>query len=120
MILGFQPQFVDKILSGAKIHSIREDKNNRWKIGMTIHFATGVRTKKYKQFSDKICTGVQKIELRWTKGISFTYVDGKRLDPFELTKLFMNDGFTDWNKVIEFFGYKRFSGVIIHWTNKRY
>ncbi len=39
MILGFKEQFVEKIQNGIKKHTIRADKNNRWRDGMTIHFA---------------------------------------------------------------------------------
>lgn len=48
MILSFKEQFIPKILDGTKIHTIREDKKNRWEAGKKIHFATGVRTKNYK------------------------------------------------------------------------
>jgi len=45
MILGFKTKFTDKILNGSKIHTIRKDSKNRWKVGNTIHFANGIRTK---------------------------------------------------------------------------
>ena len=120
MILGFKPQFVPGIRGLAKIHSIREDKHKRWKPGMKIHFATGVRTKNYDCFLIGRCQSVQEIEMSWTKGVSFTFVDGKKLDSFKLQELFINDGFNDWGEVIEFFGYNDFKGRLIHWTNKRY
>lgn len=47
MILGFKPQFVQPIIDRTKIHTIREDKHNRWVPGKVIHMATGVRTKSY-------------------------------------------------------------------------
>lgn len=61
MIQGYKPQFVPKILDGTKIHTIRLDIHNRWKKGMKIHQATGVRTKRYCCFAEKVCTGVQYI-----------------------------------------------------------
>ncbi len=63
MILSFKPQFIQPILSGDKIHTIREDKHNRWKPGNKIHFATGTRTKHYNQFYDGVCVSVQAIVL---------------------------------------------------------
>ena len=128
MILGFKKyfsdrtptNFVEKILSGKKITTIREDKHKRWKPGMAIHFATGVRTKNYECFLIGICQSVQEIEMNWTKGVSFTFVDGKRLNSFKLQELFINDGFNDWKEVVEFFGYNDFKGRIIHFTNLRY
>ena len=44
MILSFKPQFKQKILDGAKIHTIRKDEANRWHIGRIIHFATAIAT----------------------------------------------------------------------------
>lgn len=66
MILSFKKQFVEKIKSGQKIHTIREDKKNRWKILNKIHFATGVRTKNYNQFAEGVCTLIERIEIKYT------------------------------------------------------
>lgn len=63
MVIGFKEQFVYKILNGTKIHTIREDKHDRWRPGMTMHMATGVRTKNYKQFHEDNCTSVQEISI---------------------------------------------------------
>ena len=131
MILGFKKQFPDKIMAGTKNHTIREDATNRWKVLMTIHMATGVRTKHYKCFKEEVCTGVQKIEIKW----SHLYKDAPRASvsvddkcigtytngyPSGLLKvLAINDGF---NSVEEFFDWFRFDfeGKIIHWTDLRY
>ncbi|TGN08588.1 hypothetical protein [Leptospira bandrabouensis] len=56
MIIGFNERFVPKILSGEKIHTIREDAHNRWSPGRIMNMATGVRTKKYHEFATSICT----------------------------------------------------------------
>ena len=118
MILGFKPQFVDKILSGSKIHTIREDKHNRWKAGNKIQFATGVRTKDYKQFFEGECTGIQKIEIFGATGE--VIVDGRRLSLYgDDYKLLFNDGFDSLQDFFNWFG-NDFSGKIIHWTNFTY
>lgn len=76
MVLGFKPQFPAKILEGTKKHTIREDGNDRWKPGMKINFATGVRTKKYRQFKEGVCKSVQKIKITYSKaGISISVED---------------------------------------------
>ena len=73
MILSFKPQFNDKIIKGIKIHTIREDKHNRWKPGRTIQFANGIRTKNYKQFFEGECKSIQPIKiLHLTFGIKIT------------------------------------------------
>lgn len=74
MILGFKKQFVPKIKFGTKIHTIREDKHNRWKVGNKMHMAIGVRTKKYKQFCGTLtCIRTQKIFFNWGLSCNFAY-----------------------------------------------
>ena len=116
MILGFKPQFVESILSGVKIHTIREDELNRWKVGNKIHFATRVRTKKQKQFYEDVCVSVQNIRFILEK----IYVDGKKLERKETLVLAKNDGFNNVGELFDFFDWKDFEGKIIHWTNYLY
>uniref|UniRef100_A0A6M3KXB8 Uncharacterized protein n=1 Tax=viral metagenome TaxID=1070528 RepID=A0A6M3KXB8_9ZZZZ len=121
MILGFKEQFVKKIKSGYKIHTIRADKHGRWKEGNTIHFATGVRTKMYKQFGGGVCRGVQKIKISYkcVRGIT-VWIDDKVLaQTVELQRLARNDGFNSLAEFVKWFN-KDFEGKIIHWTKYRY
>lgn len=126
MILGFktthkgQPTgFVDKIESGSKIHSMR--KGNRWKRGMSIQFATGIRTKKYKKFKDGFCLGVQKVKVISLEEMNRCeiWVDGRRLGLLESQRFAWNDGFDNlvqfWLWFTESEDYQ-----LIHWTNKKY
>ena len=71
MILGFYPHFQTKIETGTKIHTIREDKTNRWKKGNIIHFATGVRTKSYNCFKIGKCVSIQEIEIKYFEGYKY-------------------------------------------------
>lgn len=127
MVLSFKNQFVDKILDGSKIHTIREDKHNRWQVGSLINFATGVRTKDYKQFHQDICTGVQQIIIKpETKEIfipqhdnSMTYVVNGKMTPIGVYQLAIHDGFNHVSEFWEFFN-KPFEGNIIHWTDFKY
>jgi hypothetical protein len=128
MILAFKPQFVEPILNGSKIHTIREDKSNRWVPGKQIHFATGVRTKQYNQFGLSMCNGVQRVSMSHIAyyGISIL-VDGKELDPIEKFQFIEADGFRYW---IDFFAWfyplikatnnNCYEATIIHWTDFRY
>ena len=108
MILGFKKQFVTPIISGKKIHTIREDKNDRWKKNNLIHFATGVRTKNYNHFRTGLCFSVQKIEIKYRLGfnneklIPSVFIDEKKIvegleigysDYPKLVELINNDGF---------------------------
>jgi len=122
MVIGFNKQFIKPIKSGIKKHTIRIDKHNRWKPGMTMHMATGVRTKKYKQFSKKKCTGVQQIRIvhfngdRWEKPFVNISVDNKLLSQIQIEILAKNDGFKDVESFFKWFN-KDFTGKLIHWTN---
>ena len=63
MILGFYPQFKEKILDGTKKHTLRADETDRWKVGRSIQFATGVRTKEYNKFKDGKCVEIAEVSL---------------------------------------------------------
>lgn len=122
MILGFKPQFVKPITTGSKIHSIREDKPDRWKEGNTIHFATGVRTKNYNNFKTDTCKGTQIIEIIWKSGYindTVVKVDGKELTLEEKQRLAWNDGFVNLFEFYTWFS-SDFKGKIIHWTDFKY
>jgi len=126
MVLGFKSQFVKPILEGTKIHTIREDKNDRWKAGNKIHFATGVRTKDYCMFKLDKCVSVQRFEIRYPElefpsGKTFNQpkilVDGIWVNMF---KIALNDGFNNHIELLDFFKNRPFKGKIIHWTDFRY
>ncbi len=119
-----------KDLQKPKLHTIREDKSNRWRAGMDIHLVINNRTPNRFQFAPVIkCVSVQKIEIIPMDSIelldlhleAFTAVkvDGKILRIKEIQELAINDGF---DSVEDFFAYfnKDFTGILIHWTDKRY
>jgi len=131
MVLGFKPQFVDKIISEKKLHTIREDKNRRWKVGNDIHFATGIRTKKYNQFYKSRCKKIDEIEIIWNhpfradfnssscvmidgKGYFSVIVNGRRLGYSEISHLAKNDGFNGVEDFADWFN-ADFIGRLIHW-----
>jgi hypothetical protein len=118
MVLGFKKQFVDKILDGRKIHTIREDKNRRWQQGMKIHFATGVRTKKYNQFKQGFCKWNQSVELYPESREIYLGLNGGMhlLDKNHNEMFAKNDGFDSEDEFWEWFN-KPFYGVVIHWTD---
>lgn len=125
MILGFKQQFVDKILDGSKIHTIREDKTKRWKLGNTIHFATGVRTKNYKQFHEGVCKEVQDFEVEYDEDYVCVLIDGKvfyeKNESFvtqteAMLQLAKADGFESIDDFFKWFN-SPFKGRLIHWTD---
>lgn len=149
MILGYKKvfpfngkptDFEAKINTGLKIHSIREDKNNRWKADMSIQHAHGVRTKQYRCFKEDFCRSIQSIEIKYPeKRDIFSFlvaerileydeylykrvqvlIDGRYVSERTVKEVARNDGF---DSIIDFFRWfdKPFSGRIIHWTNYRY
>lgn len=115
----------------SKLHTIREDKTNRWKAGNDIHFVINNRTKDRFQFAPVVkCKSVQNIEIKEMimtarpnclieDKIYTVKVDNKYLTISEVETSAINDGFPD---IKSFFNYFRdgFKGKIIHWTNTRY
>lgn len=136
MVLGFKKHFVEPILKGTKIHSIRAGE--RWKPEMKIHMATGVRTKNYHCFKEAICKGVQKIEILWDTDVHFAIsgstlmandrrdffkviIDGKQqsVDKGNIESLAFYDGLKDGVTFLQWPSWylKNFTGQIIHWTD---
>jgi hypothetical protein len=134
MILGFKTtftdgtptDFVEKILAGSKIHSLRKDPHDRWRKSTHIHMATGVRTDCYKQFNEGItqletCKSTQRIFMTYDWCLEIT-LDGKYLEPRQIELLIKNDGLTKAQFLKWFFsdGCGEWSGKIIHWTDFKY
>ncbi len=134
MVLGFKPQFVQKILNNSKIHTIREDLHDRWKVGMKMHMATGVRTKNYNKFTEQICISTQKFQIKWDipfgeeyKGRLFkVFIDDRCMnnnfylnnEPM-LQVLARKDGFDTLEDFLNWFS-EDFTGKILHWTYFKY
>lgn len=120
MILGFKPQFKEKIINKSKIHTIRYDEKNRWKAGNIIHFATGIRTKNYNCFRHGFCQSIQQIKIKHKVDFYITIeIDGKNLLKEEIEQLAKNDGFDSVQDFFEWFN-EDFEGRIIHWTEFKY
>lgn len=117
-----------------KLHTIREDKKDRWKPGVMIDFFINARQKNMFRFAPRIpVVSTQKINITWlTKYMVFVTIDNKPIGDAiwdrgficmscdtRLRELAKNDGF---ESVEDFFGYfnKDFTGKIIHWTDLRY
>ena len=118
MVLGFKEQFVPKILDGSKIHTIRRDEHRRWQKKVRIHFATGVRTKNYKQFKIGVCKFNQAIHTNAKKRTVYLGLNGgmHKLSDKGIDLLAKNDGFDSTEAFWEWFN-EDFHGVIVHWTD---
>lgn len=116
--------FIAKDKLPAKLHTIREDKNERWKPGTKIDFFINCRQKNMFRFAPVLpVVSVQKIEICWTYKYKYRIphirIDGHPLLVFEHLKLAHNDGF---DTIEDFYAYfnKDFTGKLIHWTDIKY
>lgn len=109
-----------------KIHTIREDKTDRWKAGMKIDFFINVRTKDMFRFAPVLpVVSVQNFEVEklcdtgeWYKDF-IVLVDNVYQEVDEIKQIAQNDGFDTVEDFFEYFN-KDFKGKIIHWTDKKY
>lgn len=131
MILSFSlDSFVEKIKSGAKIHTIRRNVGGRWKVGNKIHFwKDNPRhiTKKPYCFGEGIVINVIPIAIRYSRHVSsysypkgckfvVTYINSKPLTIAECESLAKNDGFESFNEFLDWFD-SDFDGSVIFWSN---
>lgn len=116
----------------AKIHTIRADRANRWRVGKLIHFVIKNRTPYRFQFAPVMpVLGIQEIEIRWAGEHVYINIDSR---PYctnnaipsseegyqdRLMILARNDGFDSVEDFLEYFK-DGFSGKIIHWTDFTY
>jgi hypothetical protein len=124
-----------------KLHTIREDKTERWKPGMMIDFFINARKKNMFRFAPRIpVISVQEIfmtrrgsMLEITIAKEDSYIGGEDfyVDAFTQGQLATNDGFSEYDDFRNYFlsviemngkamGNYWFSGKIIHWTNLKY
>lgn len=108
--------------SSQKIHTIREDKKNRWKAGNKIHAVYNNRQKNQFQFAPTFeCVSIQRISIKYPTQNSypFVWIETIPCGSNTVKKIALNDGF---DTVADFFSYfnNDFEGKIIHFTNFRY
>lgn len=100
-----------------KIHTIRKDLSNSWKVGNKIHFVINNRSKERLQFLEtKVCTRVDNITLSYPN----IYINGHTLSIDQHNRLAINDGFENLNEFWNYFLQNKFSGKLISWTDFTY
>jgi len=99
-----------------KLHTIRADEKNRWKVGNKIHPVVFNRSKNQFQLAPTLeCKSIQQIEIT----NAAIKVDGRLIYYGEFKQLAINDGFENTMAFLDWFnGY--FKGKIIHWTYLKY
>lgn len=125
--------FVVKSKCKPKIHTIREDKNNRWEENIKIDFFINVRKKDMFRFAPVLpVVSTQSFELKYHENTFLVYVDEKlfffgnrdfTINEFEnydgMLELVHNDGFDTIEDFCNYFN-ESYKGKIIHWTNFKY
>lgn len=134
-------EYADDILKKVdnvkpKLHTFRNDKNNRWKVGMIIDFYINVRTKLMFQFAPKLSVkSIQKVSILWSGGeintctiwidencyvanYSVEYNSSQQRQQ-KMEQLSQNDGFDSVQDFLDYFS-DDFYGKIIHWTDLVY
>ncbi len=108
-----------------KLHTIREDKKNRWKTDVMIDFYINVRQKNMFRFAPRIpVVSTQEVEIVYDAVFGKNLhpkiiIDGKRLDKYLVDDFAQNDGFDTIEDFLDYFD-KDYKGIIIHWTDLRY
>jgi hypothetical protein len=110
---------IDKAI--PKIHTIREDKKNRWKVGMMIDFFIAVRHKNMYRIAPRVpVVSEQKIEFKSVDDNHYCiFIDDRILTEKEIIQLSVNDGFDTVEDFLNYFD-NDFTGKIIHWTDFKY
>ena len=113
-----------------KLHTIREDKSNRWRAGVMIGFFINARQKSMFRFAPRIpVVSTQRILMSYAYGnIIEISINGREINDFKVKELIaINDGFDSWDDFVDYFipiieksedGF--FTGKIIHWTDLKY
>jgi hypothetical protein len=128
MVLGFKRRFAPMVRDGSKTHSIREDPNDRWKVGTIVDAFVDPRQKTMERLIPRTpCVKTERIFIRESNLQSAPLrvsVDGNPLGPDEIETLFYRDGFRDktgetfeaTHQAAEFWeGRLPFRGKLIHW-----
>lgn len=149
----WETHFEEKVISSfvdingyqPKLHTLREDPNNRWQPGKGIHFATGVRSANYNcfRFEENGCKSIQYVKIFNTGAILridisseiFIKENGDTMcrykniynkdDRSEIGKEWLetfirNDGFDTVEQFWAWFNKPVWHGKIIHWTDLKY
>lgn len=133
--------FPQTILVNPKLHTIREDKNDRWKPGTKIDFFINCRQPTMFRFAPVLpVVSVQEvfmtkkgneIEITVAKVGSYLGGDDTYLYYEAKKELALNDGFDSYEEFKQYFfdrieenwkkyGSNWFKGKIIHWTDLKY
>jgi hypothetical protein len=109
---------------GIKIHTMRDDPNDKWQPGKLMHHCTGMRSKQYNCFLLNECKSTQRVLLILDNKMDLrASVDRRRLSKKEVETLAINDGFESVGDMAKWFmkkGRTMWAGKLLHWTDFKY
>jgi hypothetical protein len=133
MLLGFKKKFAPKIINGSKIHTVRNFRKVKPKLGETLYMYTGLRTRNCELITNKeTLKGIDIVRIYISHvsceiWINIEYKDqnsNNKLNLQQMEEFAINDGFDDLPDFIKWWmdGYNLvdFRGNLLHWTNSRY
>jgi len=113
MILQFKKRFVEKVLNGSKLNTIRANKGSRWKVGSIIHFWQGSpRNPSAEPYQFGLGKVTKILPIKINPKANIVLLDGKQVK--DLESFARADGFESWAEMFKFFPVN-FSGSIIYW-----
>lgn len=121
MLMTFsRERYMERILAGVKVHTIREDKGHRWRVGMTAHmWMHNPRNKSMNpfQFATAEVSDIAQIWITKSGSEGKTswgvFVNGQKLHSAQIDKLAKADGFDSGWEFLDWFG--EFTGRLIYW-----
>ncbi len=123
MLMTFsKPVYMERILSGVKIHTIRTDTHKRWRVGMTAHMwmhSPRNVSKNPFPFAEADVYDVCDITISKARGMVEIIPPPKiaYAPSLDVSAVAINDGFNNAEQFFEWFG--EFKGRIIFWENLR-
>lgn len=101
---------------GCKLHTIRLDPKNRWKVGTKIHFVINNRQKNRYQFAPVF--EVKHIyDITINPNTRRIFLNSKELDPDTQNDLINNDGFYGCHNAFWSYFNELFTGKLIQWVD---
>ena len=108
-----------------KLHTMRNDSENRWHTGSEIRMVVSKPSKNQFQFVPVLeCISVQRVFMTNINGFEIS-IDGKYQTFPDIETLAVNDGFQNASDMEDYFfppncKHDECGGKIIHWTNLTY
>ena len=130
---GYVPpnfNFYVKSKCKPKLHTLRDDINDRWHRGIMIDYFINVRQKNMFRFAPKVpVISTQQVYMTYAWGniIEISIGSKQLVSHYEREQFAINDGFDNWEDFFNYFYPKikaapgeLYKPKLIHWTDLRY